>query len=357
MPSHYAGKFGGAELQVRLLIEAILRRNGVQLTYLARNVDPDFEDARYRVIRIPRIRGMGCLGLWPDGPKLLRLLRRERPDLIYQRVGCAYTGYAAIYAQKAGIPLVWHVSIDSDLKRDIGRFSSLVATIERMLRDYGIGRADKIVTQSNDQSRMLLERYNRNSTVIGNFQPPAESTLAKNSKFTVVWVANLKPAKRPELFLDIVRQFRGRDDVEFLMVGRGGDRPPYRERLNECIRECDGILSYLGELSFDSVNRHLQGAHVFVNTSKDEGFPNTLIQSWFHEVAVITLGIDPDHVLSRHKIGVTVDSAIDAAHQIDQLRRHPAEWRAMVSRASLYVHDNHGLANADRLVDLLMAEL
>jgi glycosyltransferase involved in cell wall biosynthesis len=357
MPSHFAAKFGGAELQVQLLIETILRRERLELVYLARNVVAEFDDPRYGLIRIPHIRGVQRLGFWPDRYALLKLLRREQPDLIYQRVGCAYTGYAAAYARKAGVPLVWHVSIDSDLEPGIGRFSPGIAAIERLLRDYGIRHADAIVAQSNDQRRRLLERYNRTSTVIHNFQQPPESTLPKSSMFTVVWVANLKSAKRPELFLEIVRRFRGRNDMKFVMVGRGGDRAPYQDQLRSCISDCGDLFEFKGELSPDAANRCLQRSHVFVNTSDDEGFPNTLIQCWFREVAVITLGVDPDHALSRNHIGSVVESVTGAVQQINWLHEHREEWQSMVSRARRYVHDNHGMANADRLVDLLVDQL
>jgi hypothetical protein len=56
-------------------------------------------------------------------------------------------------------------------------------------------------------------------------------------------------------------------------------------------------LDLLGEVPLEEVNAQLAAGHLFVNTSKTEGFPNTFIQAWMRRVPTLSLDVDPDGIL------------------------------------------------------------
>jgi hypothetical protein len=131
MSSHWAGRSGGAELQVRRLVDELERELNLDITYFARNVAEYRSDFRYRVLKIPTPRLLARLGYWPDAMRLHRLLTMESPDVVYQRVGCAYTEICALYCRQRNIRYVWHVSLDNNFHPEIGRFPRFSRPIER----------------------------------------------------------------------------------------------------------------------------------------------------------------------------------------------------------------------------------
>ena len=95
-------------------------------------------------------------------------------------------------------------------------------------------------------------------------------------------------------------------DVRFVMIGAdatGGGERPWAQALLERARSLPN-LEYLGARSQAQVNQLLARAHVFVNTSRYEGFPNTFIQAWMREVPVVSLHVDPDRLLETQQVGI-----------------------------------------------------
>ena len=353
-PSHWAANFGGAEFQIRLLLDALLEHSAVKITYLARHVSQNHVDSRYCTRQIRSFKPLSRLGFWPDLPFLIRLLRQEQPDVIYQRVGCAYTGICAAYARVCGARLIWHISIDNDLDRDMGRFHFLSRIVERQLRDFGIRRADTIVAQTHQQAQVLGTRFGREAVVVKNFQPPANHGNTKKRVPTVVWIANLKPAKRPELFLELVRKTSQALGIQFVMVGRGGDCEPYATLISEAAKISQ--LIYVGEKTVEQTNDLIASAHILINTSIVEGFPNTYIQAWFRKTVVVSLDIDPDGVLQKHDLGFVAKSPKALADIVEKLVRDDALRETTAGRALNYATSEHGLDNADRLASIIVGK-
>jgi glycosyltransferase involved in cell wall biosynthesis len=110
---------------------------------------------------------------------------------------------------------------------------------------------------------------------------------------------------------------------------------------------------YLGEKSQKEVNEFLARAHVFVNTSLHEGFPNTFIQAWMREVPVVSLHVDPDEVLGRERIGIHAGSEEELRDAVRMLVVDPHRRAEYAVRAREYARRRHSLANAELLRQLI----
>jgi glycosyltransferase involved in cell wall biosynthesis len=349
---------GGAEYQMSLLIDALHAAGDYEIHYLAHFVDARDRARHYAVSRVGRSAGVPRLGYVMDAPSLLGRLHELAPSLIYQRVACAYTGICALYSRRRGTPLLWHVAHDTDVSPDVLDPSRnfLRVRLEKWASAYGARHATRIVVQTEQQAELLRRNFSRRAdAVIPNFHPPAAEAIDKSGPLTVMWVANLKPWKRPEAFVSLAESLVDRIGVRFVMIGATPPKPDRRgwqASLMERIRRTKN-LEYLGPKSQDEVNALLGRAHIFVNTSLHEGFPNTFIQAWLRHVAVVSLDVDPDGVLERRQVGIVAHAERELAQAVRGLIDRPDIREGFAERGFRHAEAHHSIRNAEELIGLI----
>ena len=225
VPYHFSAKMGGAEYQIKLVLEELSKNRRFQIYYLCRKVAPNFSSKSYNIIKVGADKGYRRFGYYFDARNVYRALREISPDIVYQNVACAYTGIAAFYAKKFGAKIIWHIASDNDLKL-IARLNikhRIRDFIERLFINYGIKNADIIAGQTEYQNDLLEKYFNRRCNVfipIGHAKPT--NKIKKSETIKILWIANLKPLKQPELFVRLAKKVvSNRDnDVSFIMIGR-----------------------------------------------------------------------------------------------------------------------------------------
>lgn len=351
---------GGAEYQTGLLTEELCARPGVEVTYLARRVPGPIDAALlpYAVRCIGSDAGIRRRAAFFDALNLQRALTQLRPDLIYQQAKQSYTAVCARYAMRSGVPFFFHVASDADLgHRWISLHLSLNTPFdiaESLSGDWGIRHASHIIVQTDQQAQTLQSKTGRvAAAVVRNFQPLPSSLPTKPAgPLQILWVANLKDVKRPELFVDLAESFGGRDDLHFVMVGR----PTALRRFAALMQRMPKIanLTYLGEQPIDRVNELMATAAFHVNTSSFEGFPNTFIQAWARGAVVMSIAVDPDGMAARG-IGYCAGSPNGLRSLLDELSRSTATRQAVAERAFAHAQSHHSLAARAYLADLMLA--
>jgi len=189
--------------------------------------------------------------------------------------------------------------------------------------------------------------------IIPNFHPAPTGKIEKNNKVKVLWVANFKKLKQPEIFINLARDLQHIKNVEFIMIGGPALNAAYQDEQEKNISALDN-LSYLGELSQDDVNEVFAKSHILINTSEYEGFSNTFIQAWMREVPVLSLNVNPDNVFDNEFLG-------NCAHgSYEKLRKDAIEMvtneekRKSIGHAALeHALENYSMKNLDRLIEIL----
>jgi glycosyltransferase involved in cell wall biosynthesis len=354
-PVHWKAFMGGAQYQIKCLLECLRSLDRYDVHYLARRVPEERQLDGYTIWRIGDGAAVSRFGYSMDARKLYCALRNLRPDVIYQRIGCAYTGVSAYYARRNGARLVWHASSDADLDRGVrpAERNFVRGYLETTLLSYGIRHADRVVVQTNSQARLLQDNYSRSAdAVVANFHPSPNEARTPADPLRIVWIANFKRLKQPEVFVRLAKSLRDVAQVRFVMIGApvsGSGEVKWSEDLMRGIASVPN-LSHLGQ---DEVNTCLAGAYLFINTSLYEGFPNTFIQAWLRGIPVVSLNVNPDGILDRESVGIYAGTEQRLIESVRDLVENRVLRDRLASRASAYAREYHSMNNAQKVVQMI----
>lgn len=355
---HWKAFMGGAQYQIKCLLERLVPLGRYDIHYVARRTPADERLDGYSIHRIGDGKAVPRFGYVADAPELYGTLRRLNPDVIYQRIGCGYTGIAAHYARGRRCGLVWHAANDTDVQlgMKVVEKNMLRQKLERTILSYGIRHADRIVTQTERQAQLLLENFGRRpDAVIANFHPYPTEPIDKAGPPRVLWIANLKRSKRPEAFLRLAAALRDIGEARFVVIGAGAVREGesrWHTSLMERMAEAPNV-EYRGQLSQDQVNAELARAHVFVNTSFYEGFANTFIQAWMRHTPVVSLDVNPDGVFDNEALGFHARTEERMTEIVRRLLLEPRLREAVGERAATHAMGVHSMTNADHLEEVI----
>jgi glycosyltransferase involved in cell wall biosynthesis len=357
IPTHWGHLMGGAQYQAKVLIDRLLQDGDYAIDYLTRRVDAHHRPEGYRIIRVGDAQGWHRHSMLFDARRLLRSLHAVRPDVIYQQVGCVYTGVAAYYARRAGCNLIWQIASDIDVTPWGGRrrLDMPLRYLEKRILEYGIRHSTHIIAQTEQQRALLLRHYGREpDALVRNFHPLPKEPLVKTTPVKVLWVANIKKVKQPELFIRLAHELGG-TGAEFAMIGAPAETREWQASLEAQMAHAPR-LRYLGAQPQEEVNRLLAEAHLLVNTSEYEGFSNTFIQAWMRQVPVMSLNVNPDGVFDGERMGLCAHGDYPTLRDgIARLIAEPQRLRAIARRAQTQAIADYSERNMQPLLRLIAA--
>ena len=288
-------------------------------------------------------------------------LQREKPDVIYQMMANTATGILQYLSKKLCFKFIWACASDADLWY-LQPFSlpGIRSIPEYFLKRRGMCHADLILVQTEHQKLLIKQQFHRNAVLLRNLHPiPVDVPIKSTEEIRIVWLANLKPLKQPDLFIDLATSFKDLNMVQFVMIGRAGQRE-WQRKLESRINQVDNI-SYLGELSQDKINEYLESAHILVNTSKYEGFSNAFIQAWIRKIPVVSLIVDPDKLLSKSGLGYCSGNFDNLCHDVHRLINDRHLRESIGKKARQYACEQHSIdkigGEFQKLVNLLDSTL
>ncbi len=343
--NYFLYQSGGAELQAFYLGQILAERYEVHYAHFDDDVKKiTFEKNKdHKIWHIPKksiFRKISSKINLQYYWQLKKVFRIVRPSFCYQR-GLSSLTLAGFYLSKLyKVKFIWHCASDLDITgTNHFKPKNLIRTIEFYLGSYGVKHADTILVQTNTQRDLIAYKYKRNDVIlIRNMHPISESQHNKNPCLTVVWVANFKPIKQPEKYIDIVK-LTDRCDILFYMIGRISDLH-YLKLLNSSVPKIPN-LTYLGEISNEEVNAILSKAHLLINTSNVEGFSNVFIQAWMRRVLVLSLNVNPDQMLNNEKLGRFFSGdCIKLAEYILELNQNREALATMSAFAEKFANKN-----------------
>ena len=265
---------------------------------------------------------------------LWQALKRADASIYYQSCASVATGFVAWFCGKYHRKMVFRVAHDTDLMP--GR-QLIHYWRDKKIYEYGLRHADLIINQSRRQQDLLRENYNLKGPELNMVVQLPEPDQIHQRDIDVLWVNNLRPFKRPDLFLDLAAKLSG-----LRMVMIGGPCHGHEDLFEEIRQRAERIsnLDFKGYVPYQEVNAYYARSRIFVNTSDSEGFPNSFLQSWVRGTPVFSF-FDPDGIIVRERMGGSPDGIEQMALEIQQLIPDHARLGELSAHVTQYALDHY----------------
>jgi len=240
----------------------------------------------FRIFRHP-LRTLGQLA------RLVRLLRRHRPQIVHAQLFWAYV-IGAYAARVARVPWVLASRVGlsrfrSSLPRHwlrlergaTARCDLLVAVSEGV-------RRDTIASEGVPDDKVVVVYYGIDTAPFSSARPAPRESLAAGTGPVVLTLANLIHYKGHTYLLDAWKRVNGRfPDATLLLVGEGPMRPALEQRVSEL-----GLARSVRLLGSQSaVAEILAACDLLVHPSLEEGFCNAILEAMAAGKAVVATDV------------------------------------------------------------------
>ena len=168
------------------------------------------------------------------------------------------------------------------------------------LQDWGLKQTDMVIAQTKEQQRGFLDNYGIRSFVVNSIcttltdthSPPPIETRSTHKNIDVLWVGNSAEKKRYEIVVQLAELM---PETKFAIAMNISDKARFSQARQDCKNTTN--LNFLGMLPPSEMEYFFSETKIFLNTSTQEGFPNTFLQSWMNGKPVVSLNIDPDNII------------------------------------------------------------
>lgn len=298
-----------------------------------------------RIIEGVRFLGIGCrahfLLAW------YRFLKKERPDWCFWQCADHMWGPAAEIARRLGVRAAFSSmhDIHVQLRKSLVKRKNLWP-----LYAWGLQRSDVIFVQHDGQRELLPSRWQQKAYPLPGIVPlPSTITPHSERNGTVVWVAVIRPAKRPDRLIEIARRL---PMIRFVVCGSPTLKLWDAQRIEEILTQLRSLpnVDYRGHVAPSEILKVIGEADLLLSTSDGEGFPSVFLEAWAAGTPIVSVQIDPDHKIRNYKLGMvtdTVDGAVDAVRTLMasperrkdmgiNARRHAEELHSPVAAVSAF---------------------
>lgn len=304
--------YGGGQIDLYLLAKELYRRKNYDVTMIFLDYGQPFEEHidGIRLIKSyrPRKRGrrlwqfiVACFRLWSA-------LRRADADIYFHEGAEFEIAVTRIFCFFKKRQYVFRCANIIDVDGRYHRKNPL----HGLLFSFGLSGASAYIAQTKDQER-LLKIKGRRVSIIENMYPIHLPPIATGDR--IAWIGRLTRVKRPDIFLRLAKTF---PTLHFLMLGPVDAVDGEYARDIQLQAQKIKNLQYIKKIPFQRTPEIFNQIRLLVNTSEYEGFPLTFVQAMCQGIPILTMGIDPDKVVSK-VAGYVARDENDLADKLTQL--------------------------------------
>lgn len=284
-------------------------------------------------------------------PDIYQLLKREKPDYLYESNPGWISFYIAWMCEKLKIKYIARIPLDAQLDH---RYRETHSRSHIFFMNKGLGMAKIILCQNDYQMQLVNQKFPGQTTLkihnpfIFDSQDYQEDNLPK--KRYIAWVANFRFQKNLKLLYEIAKRLK---EEEFRIVGSTSQMTDtesafYLEKLKKLPNvQIEGFFEREKIMSF------LRNAKFLLNTSRYEGFSNTFLETMHVGTPILTTyNVNPDKIIGDNHLGILYRDVDDLETQLKRL--NTVSYLQLSQNCRKYVRENHDYL---RLTKKLLSKL
>ncbi|HUH97121.1 MAG TPA: glycosyltransferase family 4 protein [Anaerolineales bacterium] len=290
------GKYGGFGRSTRMIGKELVRR-GIEVTAVV--------PRRAQQKPLEMLDGIRVLGFESRRPLSALDLFREADADIYHSQEPSFGTYLAQRAMPGRRHVVtfrdtrdlkdWWIEFTYPSRSKAQVLSNFLYE-DNFLVHGAVRQADRWLAAS----KLLIPKARRKYRLSADplFMPspfPFAEAVQKSERPVACFVARLDRRKRPEVFLELARQF---PDVQFEVIGMGQNKL-LDQRLRRAYQDLPNVKfhGFVDQFNSDALVEVLAKSWVLINTSVRESLPTTFVEAAGHGCAILS-AIDPDDFAS-----------------------------------------------------------
>jgi len=342
--------FGGAEVQLYILAKELIKENIFDVNFIVGDYgQPEVEEVeKVKLHKFPSPRKSDNLLKKASYAIILwKLLGKVKADVLFTTTSNSVTALVSTYCKFRNAKHFHRTSSDEGVNLGFIKKNGLMGKLYK----YGLENSDIVITQNEEHRKMLLENHKISAVVIKN-SITGQINEGKNKNF-ILWVSRCHPLKKPELFLQLAKNF---EKEKFLMIcPPSSDHKPYFKKIKKEAKNQQNV-EFIDFVPFDKIQSYYDQAKIYVCTSDYEGFPNTLIQSGIAKTPFLSLKVNPDNILTQYDCGLFADGSMDKMKDgLKKILEDELLHKKLSENIQRYTLDNHDARiNCKKLTKLIV---
>ncbi|TSA29351.1 MAG: hypothetical protein D4R65_15325 [Verrucomicrobiaceae bacterium] len=265
-------------------------------------------------------------------PKMLGVLSGERPDYVVVYGWTSLLFLLALLKRALGYRLVFVCALDAEIDGGFRRENP----VRGWLFETGMRLSDFRFGITRHQADLFNKR-GMASGVTRLLLQTAGLAAGIKKPVDLLWVARCHPVKRPMLFLDLAARFPA---ARCRMICSPQNAALWNEVSARALTMHN--VEFLESAPYGEIQHHFNAAKIFVNTSTQEGVPNTFIHAGLGRTAIASLLVDPDGMFTVFQAGFCAGDDLETlAGGIGNLLAHPAQLADAQNEAARFVGEWH----------------
>ena len=323
---------GGTQLQLYYLSTELAKDRDYNVYFLTRNAE-DEEEIENVVFFEALSEVKGIKNKIISGVRLMKRMYDVDADVYFSSSSNMDVGLISLFCKLKRKKHIHRTNHERQMKESRFRNEPFKGVINHL----GMRKTDLIFTQCKDHANKLSNWFAPELEILPNSFPIPEGENSEDD--FVLWVGRRVEWKRPDLVLDLAEEF---PDEDFVVISpRTSSTEQFYDRIERRAEEIDNV-ELIERVSRDKIQEYYYNAKIFVNTSEEEGFPNTFVEAGIGYTPILSYKVDPDSFIRLNECGFSCSGDYSELKlRLEEMLENEDETRKKGENCREYVEKNH----------------